>query len=344
MLTVPAAGAVVGMLFSAAADHVSRRLIAAGGALAYAGALSGFAVAESSAWLIASSFLMGVGATAMIDAAEVALVDLAGDDLRPYLARANLAGVIGDFAGPLLLAAAVAAGLGWRGAFGVGAVLMALYGGLISSVPLPAPKRPATTAGLTPLRVVVTVATDRRVWLVGVIAALIGPFDEPFLGFLAALVEQARGASTVIAVLLTLAAISGGLLTFTVLEGRLRSTPAFTLLVIGGALMGSGSLIVAVVSWVPAIAVGALGVGIGLNLAWLGVQHRALTLRPGHQGTTKAVVSSIEMAGFALPLAVGAVADWLGLPAAMSAYALLATAIVVLGGRSAHRRALPPAP
>ncbi|MGH8875616.1 MAG: MFS transporter, partial [Acidimicrobiia bacterium] len=299
----------------------------------YAGALAGLATADSFPGLLVSSFVMGMAATAMIDAAEVALVDLAGDHLRPYLARANLGGVVGDVAGPLLLAGAIAAGLGWRGALGLAAVLVGLFAVLLSSVPLPPPP-PGAAAASSPLRVLTEVAADRRVWRLGLIAALIGPFDEPFLGFLAALAEQARGASTVASVLLTLAAVSGGLLTFTVLERRLRAIQGRRLIVLGGPMMGAGSMAVAVLPYLPATALGALAVGIGLNLAWLGVQHRTLTLNPGRQGTTKAVVSSIEMAGFGLPIAVGAVADRLGLPAAMAAYSLLAAVVVALGRRS----------
>src|SRR2546421_140390 len=98
VLTMAAPGAIVGTVFAAAADHVSRRLIAAGGAFGMAAALAGFAAGRSFAMLAAASFLGGAAATAMVDAAEVAMVDMAGPDLRPFLARANLMGTLGDLA------------------------------------------------------------------------------------------------------------------------------------------------------------------------------------------------------------------------------------------------------
>ncbi len=128
-------------MFAAAADRYSRRVISAGGAFGFAVALAMFAFGGSFAVLAAGAFLMGMASTAMVDGAEVALVDLAGDDLRRFLARSNLLATVGDLLGPALLAGAVVLGLSWRAAFGVGAVLMTFYALALSGAPLPPPAR-----------------------------------------------------------------------------------------------------------------------------------------------------------------------------------------------------------
>lgn len=104
VLAAIAPGAVAGGLFAAAADHHSRRLIAAGGAFGFALSLAMFALGGSFAVLAMAGFVMGMASTAMVDGAEVALVDLAGHDLRRYLARSNLlAGGAGGVVRPAIL-------------------------------------------------------------------------------------------------------------------------------------------------------------------------------------------------------------------------------------------------
>lgn len=111
VLAAVAPGALLGTGFAAAADRVSRRVIAATGTFAYAASLAAFAAGGSFALLAISSFAMGAASTAMVDAAEVALVDLAGDDLRRYLTRSNLLATVGDLVGPAVIAAVTVSGL-----------------------------------------------------------------------------------------------------------------------------------------------------------------------------------------------------------------------------------------
>ena len=65
-----APGAIVGNGFSIAADYVSRRVIAVGGALWFAAAVAVFATSTSYPVLVAASFVIGVAASAMVDACE----------------------------------------------------------------------------------------------------------------------------------------------------------------------------------------------------------------------------------------------------------------------------------
>jgi predicted MFS family arabinose efflux permease len=336
VLAAIAPGALVGGVFAAAADRFSRRVIAAGGAVGFTVSLAMFAVGGSFATLLAASFVMGMASTAMVDGAEVALVDMAGDDLRRYLARANVLATVGGLRGPAVVAAVAVAGLSWRVAFAVGAVLMGVYALVLAASPLAPPVRNGDgedddRPGLG------AVLRDPAVWVLAMIGLLMGPFDEPLVGFTIALLEQERGASAGAATVVAFVGVAGGVLAFTVLARRLEDVPDHRLLLWSVTAMAAGAVAIAVVPVLAVVAVAALVASVGLNLAWLAVQHRSLTLRPGQVGTTKAVLGTVESAGFWIPVAIGAVADRAGLTLAVGSYGLLGAAIVALAVWSGRR-------
>jgi predicted MFS family arabinose efflux permease len=331
VLAAVAPGALLGGVCAAAADRRSRRVIAAGGAFAFAAALAAFALGGSLPVLVVAAFVMGVASTAMVEAAEVALVEMAGDDLRRYLARSNLLGTIGDLAGPALIGAVALAGFSWRAVFALGAVLLAAYGALLAAAPLRPPgggadgAEPPSTVGT-----VLAVVRDPAVWVLGLVLALMLPFDEPLFGFMIALLEQERGASASVAMLVALVGVCGGLLSYTVLARRFEGVDDRRLLVGSVLAMGAAAVVIAVVPVLAVAALGAFVASVGLSLAWLAVQHRTLTLRPGQVGTTNAVVGTIESAGFWIPVAIGALADRAGLVAAVAAFGLLGLVLAAL--------------
>lgn len=342
MLALIAPGSVAGSLFSVAADRVSRRLITSGGALGFGLCLAVFAAGNSFVVLAAAAFLIGVSATAMVDAAEIALVDMVGEsDLRAYLARSNLLATIGDVLGPVVVAGIAVLGLSWRVTFWTGAVLLSAYGVALALAPIPPPSHPpADRPRASPVRTVLAVAQDRRVWLVGAISMLMGPFDEPLLGFTIAMLEQERQASAGTATVVALVGVSGGVVAFAVLARRFAAVPESTLLVGAAFTMTIGATAIAVVPLVAMVAVATFVAAIGLNLAWLALQHRALTLRPGEVGATTAVISTIEVVGFLVPVAIGAVADRISLSVAIGCYGILGLALSALAvaARRAERR------
>jgi FSR family fosmidomycin resistance protein-like MFS transporter len=350
VLAAIAPGALVGGVFAAAADRYSRRVISSGGAFGFAVALAMFAFGGSFAVVAAGAFLMGMASTAMVDGAEVALVDLAGDDLRRFLARSNLLATVGDLLGPALLAGAVVLGLSWRAAFGVGAVLMGVYALALSGAPLPPPARVAggdddEEGGRRPG--VVAVLRDPAVWVMGVIGLLMVPFDEPLVGFTVALLEHERGASAAVATVVAFAGIIGGVLAFTVLARRFEEVDDHRLLTWSVAVMAAGAVTIAMVPVLAVVAVAGLVTAIGLSLAWLAMQHRSLLLRPGQVGTTNAVLGAIGSTGAWLPLAIGALADRAGLTWAVGSFGIVGAVLVALSwwdGRRAAKSALTPAP
>ena len=332
-------GAVVGGLFAAAADRFSRRVIAAGGAFGFAVSLAMFAIGASFATLVVGAFLMGMASTAMVDGAEVALVDMAGEDLRRYLARSNLLATVGDLMGPGLVAGTALAGLSWRVAFGSGAVLMVIYALVLAASPLPPPSRAGGTddageeggdGGGRGRLGLAAVLRDPAVWVMGLIGLLMTPFDEPLVGFTIALLENERGASAAAATLVAFVGISGGVLAFAVLARRFEEVADDRLLLGSVAAMTAGAVAIAVAPVLPVVAVAGLVTAVGLNLAWLAVQHRSLTLRPGQVGTTKAVLGTIESTGFWIPVAVGVIADRAGLTLAVGSFGIVGAAMMAL--------------
>jgi Major Facilitator Superfamily len=313
---------LVGGVFGVLADRYSRRLIAAGGALGYATGLLLFAAGTNPTMLVIAVSVMGFAGDAMVRATDVALVDVAGDRLELAVARATLLGTIGDLAGPALLAVCLITGLGWRAAFVVAGLGMAGYGLLLASQPLPAPTRPpdVTPDGdPRPHHGVAAVLRDRRVFRLGLLAALVDVFDEPFLAFaIAYLVGLAGGVAA--------AAWASRV-------ERAEITPS----AVAALLVGGVAAIVAAPHPVVA-ALGAAGVGAAVNLAWISLEARVLTLRPGQPGTTSAMVSAVAQLAVLVPLVAGVLADGAGVSTALLLYLALALVFAMLNRRDRGSR------
>jgi hypothetical protein len=176
------------------------------------------------------------------------------------------------------------------------------------------------------------------VWVLALLALLATPFDEPFLGFLLALGDQMVGLGSLALTALALVTVGGGLLAYTVVEARIRQFDDASTMAMGAALMGSGSLVAGVWTASSALFVGGGLVGVGMSLSWLAVEHRQLTLRPGQQGATFAIIGAVQSLGFLVPAAVGVLVDRTGLRTGVTAHAGLAAGMLVLSLAMTHRR------
>lgn len=328
-------GALLGNVATVAADVVSRRAIAAAGAAGYAVSLALFASGEGFVALAGASLLLGTSSTAMVDASEIALADVAGEELPAYLARGNLLAVAGDLCGPLLLAGLAAAGASWRVAFWAGASLMLGYAAWLAALPMPAPRPDPSDGGHR--TAIAAVARDPGVWLLVALSTLIVALDEPFLGLLIAFLQQVRELGPAPATMLASTTVAGGALAFVggaaVLrrlgDGQALLGAAAVLALSAGALVAAPNTVL--------LAVAGLAFGTAMGITWLIVQHRTLTIRPGRTGAVMAFVGTVETTGYALPVAIGAAADALGLTAGMLLYAGLATAILVIAAVGRRR-------
>jgi MFS transporter, FSR family, fosmidomycin resistance protein len=325
ILAAGAPGAIVGNGFAIAADYFSRRVIAAGGALWFAVAVAVFATSTSYAVLVGASFVIGVAASAMVDASELALVDVSGDDLPRMLGASNFLGSIGDLAGPVLIIVAAWLGFGWQAPFLLAALLMAAYGVWLARSPLPPPHRHA--AQEAPHRALASIVRDRRVWIFGVMAMLLSPLDEPFLAFLIADLQRTDGLSRTVATAIALLTVVGAMLG--ALEQARRAPPTPPLL--RPALLVAGAVTsIAIAPTALLVLPGALVFGFGIIGFWTALQSRVLLLRPGQAGTVSAVVSTIEFAGFVIPISIGAVVDAHGLRTGIACYAVVAVVLAVI--------------
>ena len=342
---------VVGLLGSAggvASDHVSRRLLASGGAVGYGAGFLIMAAGPGFVSLALGICVAGVASTVMIDATEVALADLAADEdqLRALLGQQNVLSAIGSIGGPLILSATLAVGLGWRVAFGVAAGLLFAYGAFLATQPVPGPARGPDEDEAVPFWAGLRgAAGDRRVWVLGLVLLLLTPFDEPFLGFAIAFLDEHRGHSSAVATLVGGAATLGGVVGAAA-AGWVGRRLGERTVAVGAAVVAAGVVLVVGGPWAAFQAAGAAVVGIGLYIVWVELQARTLTIRPGQAGTTGSLVDVISQPGALLPLAIGHLADRAGLPAAMAAFAVLSAVLVAAaalvgrttGTRSTHRR------
>jgi DHA1 family inner membrane transport protein len=335
LLTLYPAAGFVGAVFGVAADRVSRRALASCGALGYGAALLAFALGDSFAVLAVAIVGAGLASDAMVAGTEVALADLAGDGpegdarLRTLLARQNVLAAVGDLLGPLLLAASLAVGLGWRGAFTAGAAMLFIYGAALAVLPLPPPgphdganadaRRPSVG------RAVVDVMLDRRVLAIAAALFLLALFDEPFFGFAIAWLHNDRGVPESTATLIAGASTIGGLvLALAVAAGR-RRTPGP---IAGAGVIAAGAIGLLLARGPLGAAAATFAVGFGLYALWIDLQARSLRVRPGQAGTTGAVLSVLTQPAAVLPLLAGAVADAHGLTAVMVVCAGAALALV----------------
>jgi MFS family permease len=314
---------VVGLALAVLADVVSRRRLAGASTAVLALTMGAFAVSQSFAVLVVAAFVYGAASDGMVSAIEVSLADLAGDDLDRAIARTNVFGIAGDLLGPVLLAAAVIAGVGVQPVFGLTALALAGYAWWLARLPLPKPRHPGREHVRGRLRAVVT---DRRVWVMGALAACIAPLDEALIAaFLLHLAEGAGRDQPV--VLLAVASVAGGVLGLAVAPwanrrlGRPRAMAAGTL-VIGISVAG------AAIGPAPATVAAAVVSGFGISVAWVAFQAIELRLRPGSEGTTGAVVGALELPGLLFPLLAGLVADHAGTGAALAVFAVIG----VVGG------------
>jgi len=325
LLVLLPAGGMLGNATLVAADFVSRRVIAASGALVYAGCLAAFALGDSFAVLAVASLVWGAASDAFVHGAGLALADLAGDDLDAILAGKDLMGSLGTIASPLCVAIAASAGIGWRPLFGAAAVVMVLFGVWLAFQPLPAP----ASGGHTPWTAIRGTLRDRRVWRMTVVLLLWDTIEAPFLGLAAASLVATQGYSAGAAALLIGTWTLGATLGFAVTtvwppHGEATMRRAATLRCAAMAAMA--------IAGTPAV-VGAAAFVVGLSGArfWVPYQSAVLRLRPDQRGTTWAVIAGLSIPGLAIPPLLGALADQHGSQVGLFVFALMpALTLVVL--------------
>jgi hypothetical protein len=184
------------------------------------------------------------------------------------------------------------------------------------------------------------VAGDRRVWCFGVVALLMGMLQQPFVAFVVAYATQVRGASTTVATVLAGSWIVGVVVAAT-RASRARRDARTRRLGASAGVIFAGAVCATVVPYTAALAVGIAACSFGISTLTLTLKSRLVELHPGRVGSAFALVSTIEFAGFAVPIAVGRVADTHGVHAGLTCFAAIASLLLLVstvGDRTFARR------
>ena len=328
------AGGLVGAGLVVAADYVSRRWLSRARRARLRASMIVFGLSHSIGVMVAAAFIWGAASDAFVHGAEVALVDLAGEDLPGALAKMSTWASVGDLLGPVTLAVASAMMVGWRGAFiGLG-VMMLGYAALLASQRLP-PPHPAERRQ-RPLAGVLAVLADPDVLLLAVAMGLFALLDEPLMAFLIAFQEHVRHQTPALANTLILAWTAGELAAFALYERIVGERGLKTVLVAATLVVGVSLAAGGRVAGARNRAAGHGAVRRGGGRFYVTLDAKILGLRLGQTGSVSAAVSLIGMVGMGFPAVVGATSDAFGLAAGLSLYLLVPVIILPLVARNAR--------
>ncbi|MBD0329920.1 MAG: MFS transporter [Thermoleophilia bacterium] len=329
VLAVPGfVGSALDPLVGVLGDTARRRALLLAGGLVFA-LSAGLTAASVGFWTLLVALVIGNPATgAFVSLAQATLMDLAPERRERNMAWWTLAGSVGYLGGPVLLAAALWLGFGWRG------VMLALAAATLPLV-VRARRLPVrSAAGDLPFRAAIRsalAALRRREvlrWL-----ALLEAADlllDVLHGFLALYLVDAAGFGAVGAALALAVWTGAGLVGDALLvpllarvpgPRHLRWTAAAALVVYPAFLVIPG-----MAGKLPLLAV--LGL---LNAGWYAIPKAGLyAALPGRSGAAVAVGGVAGVVGAGVPLALGFLAEVVGIAATMWLLALAPVALLAL--------------
>jgi FSR family fosmidomycin resistance protein-like MFS transporter len=339
---------VIGML----ADGRRRRALLLGGGVTYAASLLVAAAAWDMPSLLLAMLVLYPASGAFVGLSEATLIDLDPARHERRMLAWSLAGGAGGAVGPLVLAAAVAAGGGWRAVFVAMAVAaVALVAGA-RGVPFH-PAGPAPDAGdgegdgdegeegggLARRALAALRAPRVGRWLA--VIQLTDLLGDVFLGYVAIYlvdVVRSRPAEAIVAVSVWTAGLMAG---EAMLLGPLRRVP--------GRRWLRASALATLVAFPAFLLAGGHGTALRLGLlALLGLTHAGwyalpkswlFAALPGRTGTALALESVTSVAAYLPPAGIGLLAGVVGLDRAMWALLLAPIAVLVLVPRARGHRA-----
>jgi MFS transporter, FSR family, fosmidomycin resistance protein len=289
-------------------------LVLAGG-VALVVELGFFAAASSFEMLLVVFMLMYPASGAFVSLAQATLMDLEPNHRESNMARWTLAGSVGVVLGPLVLALASAAGLGWRGLMLVFAVCTVPVVAAVRRLPFPKAEDHATFKAS--LRAARGAVRNRRVirWLV--LLQFGDLILDGFFAYLALYLVDVVGLSAVSAGIGVAVWTGAGLLGDALLLVILRRMPGILYLRISAALVLLVFPAFLLVPWfaVKLVLLALLGI---LNAGWYAIPQAGLYAAvPENSGALMAVSSATDLVGLVIPLSVGLLANAAGLGTAL---------------------------
>ncbi|MFK7985316.1 MAG: sugar MFS transporter [Sandaracinaceae bacterium] len=302
------------------ADRHPRRWFVSGGlfAMGVAGLLAAWA--PSATWLAVAVALAWVGSGSGVTLSEATLADAHPERRPQMLARWALLGEVGDLGAPLLVAGMAWLGLGWREAFTVVGVLVILWSGMLLFPRFPVPGDDDDEDEDEPLLVGVRAAFKNRVLLGWLGATALCEFlDELVVVFAALRMRGVLGYSPQENAWVIGAGVVGAIVGAAGAERVLRTAPPMRVLLV--ASVGAG---LSLVGWLLAAEVSLSAVTffcLGLCVAPMYpiANAEAYAALPDRSGTVNAARHVFTPVTLALPWALGALADEVGIVWAMSA-------------------------
>jgi MFS transporter, FSR family, fosmidomycin resistance protein len=335
LLAVPGiVAAVVEPLIGLGGDSGRRRALILGGGAAVTAAVLATALAPGYAVLMAAFVVNWPASGAFVSLSQATLMDLDADRRERGMALWTAAGSIGVVAGPLLLVAALALGLGWRETMVAVAAGAAVTTAWVARLPIAEHRDGGSIASVA--RDAVRAVRSREVVRWRLLLEAADLMLDVLHGFLALYFVDVAGLSAAEAGLAlgvwTGAGLAGDVLLVPLLARvrgirYLRVSAAAALLVYPAFLLtGRTEAKLALLAL--------LGL---LNAGWYAIPKAGLyDALPGRSGTVMAVSSVSGVAGALIPLALGLAAEQFGLATTM--WLLLAAPVALIAALPRSRR------
>jgi predicted MFS family arabinose efflux permease len=304
------------------------------------GLAAGMALAGSSttyAILLGAFALIGATNGTVLGMSQAILIDQNPDDSLRTMTRWTFMAALGDLAGPALIAAAFAVGMGWRQLFWASALLWLAALAALSNQRLPTTPSAAGEDGEFNWRTIrgniaLALRTPNLLrWLL--LTLLPSLLDELFMAF-AALFMQDRLLMTPSSISVALGIhVAGGLLGLVLID-RFGDRFQPQRLLGGLALVVLAGLLIFVFSstgWIAVVALALIGVGAS---GWYPIaKAEAYRALPGRSGTVRAVYSLGIPLEIVAPLVVGAAAQRWGIQAGVALLMVAPVAVLLFRPR-----------
>jgi FSR family fosmidomycin resistance protein-like MFS transporter len=332
-LSIPALVAVaVEPVLGVLAVTWRRRALVLGGGVCFAGALAVAAGAPSFLVLLVAFAILYPASGAFVSLSQATLMDLEPERREHNMARWTFAGAVGAVAGPLLLAALVLIGLGWRELFAAFALLT------LALVLLARRAHDGETDGKRPdVRAALRVLLRREVFRWLLLLELSDLLLDVFVAYLALYLVDEAGSSIAQAGLAVAVWTGADLVGSGAMIPILQRIDGARYLRVSAAV--TGALFVAFLL-VPGVAtkvalVAAMGV---VNAGWYPVLKSRLYVALGDASGLALTVGALFPLNALLPLGIAALAERWGLDVALWPLLAAPAALLLFVPGDRHRR------